>query len=296
MEINIDKRSGFCFGVLKAIEIAEEQLKNHGSLFCLGHIVHNNHEVERLNKLGMVVINHQDMKQLFNTRVLIRAHGEPPETYELARQNKIDIIDASCPVVLKLQNRIRESYQEAGMNQGQVVIFGKEGHAEVIGLAGQTENQAIVVDSDFNNLDKIDFSRPIYLYSQTTQNKEKYQQLISLIREKMAEHQCGHSGLLKSRNSICGQVANRGPHLAQFARQHDVVIFVSGKDSSNGRYLFGICQENNPLSFFVSGKEDIQKKWFNGATRAGICGATSTPLWLMEEIAQHIQTLSSHQY
>lgn len=293
MEIIIDTRSGFCFGVVNAIKVAEQQLKEHGSLFCLGDIVHNNKEVERLRQMGMVVINHQGMQNLFNTRVLIRAHGEPPETYQLAKENNIDIIDASCPVVLKLQARIKSAYQHISPSGGQVVIFGKEGHAEVNGLMGQTQNRAIVIGDNFENLDKIDFSKPIQLYSQTTQNKEKYQELIALIREKINQHPSTPAQNLQSFNTICGQVANRGPHLEKFAIAHDVIIFVSGKKSSNGKYLFGICQAHNPYSYFVSEKEEIDKTWFADAQKTGICGATSTPMWLMEEIANHIKHITS---
>ncbi len=292
MEINIDKRSGFCFGVINAINIAESYLDRYGSLFSLGDIVHNNKEVERLKNKGLIVINYSDLKKLYNSRVLIRAHGEPPETYQIARDNHIDIIDASCPVVLKLQNKIKKGYEETHAINGQVVIFGKEGHAEVKGLAGQTGNNALIIGKDFNNIEKIDFSKPINLYSQTTQNKGEYKKLINLIRTRMQQHNCNPDKDLKVFNSICGQVSNRGPHLAEFARKHDIIIFVSGKESSNGRYLFEICRENNPNSFFVSEKAEIKKEWFENADKAGVCGATSTPMWLMEEVAERIKHYS----
>ncbi|MFN2395982.1 MAG: 4-hydroxy-3-methylbut-2-enyl diphosphate reductase [Bacteroidales bacterium] len=292
MEINIDKRSGFCFGVINAINIAEEYLDRYGSLFCLGDIVHNNKEVERLKKKGLIIINHSDLKKLFNTRVLIRAHGEPPETYRIARENHIDIIDASCPVVLKLQHKIKKGYDEIQSGNGQVVIFGKEGHAEVNGLAGQTGNNAVIIGKDFNNIEKIDFSKPINLYSQTTQNKEQYDKLIDLIRNKMQQHNCNPDKDLKVFKSICGQVSNRGPHLAEFARKHDIIIFVSGKKSSNGKYLFEICRENNPNSYFVSEKDEIKKEWFENVKKTGVCGATSTPMWLMDEVAEKIKYYS----
>ena len=293
MEINIDKNSGFCFGVLNAITVAEEQLKEHGSLFCLGEIVHNKKEVDRLCQMGLIIINHEDLKNLRNARVLIRAHGEPPQTYEIARKNHIEIIDASCPVVLKLQNRIKKSYTQMEEKDGQLVIFGKAGHAEVEGLVGQAEGKAIVIGNDFSGLDTIDFTKPITLYSQTTQNKEEYQQLTKMIKERLSKCNCTEKETegFTSYNTICGQVSNRGPHLADFARQHDVVIFVSGRESSNGKYLYGICKEHNPRTWFVSGWDELRKEWFADAEKTGICGATSTPLWLMEEVAEKIRKL-----
>ncbi len=290
MEITIDKNSGFCFGVRKAVLLAEEQLRKHGSLYCLGEIVHNPKEVERLQNMGLIIINHEELKSLHNTRVLIRAHGEPPETYEVARKNRIDIIDATCPVVLKLQNRIKDSFTEMEESNGQLVIFGKAGHAEVEGLVGQTNRKAIVVGNDFAGLDTLDYSKPIILYSQTTQNKESYQQLVQQIRERIQKSNCPASDF-SSYNTICGQVSNRGPHLADFAAQHDVVIFVSGKQSSNGKYLYGICKAHNPHTFFVTGPEELQEEWFAHAEKTGVCGATSTPNWLMEEVAEKIKTI-----
>lgn len=289
MEINIDQRSGFCFGVINAIKVAEEQLQQHGNLYCLGDIVHNNKEVERLKEMGLEVISHQEFEQLKNARVLIRAHGEPPSTYELARQNNIGIIDASCPVVLKLQNKVRTGYEEVNREQGQVVIFGKEGHAEVNGLIGQTGNDAIVVGNNFENLDTIDFSKPIVLYSQTTQNKEDYENLIALIKQKIKEQNCNPQNNFKAHKTICGQVSNRGPHLASFSQNHDVVIFVSGKKSSNGKYLYGICRDNNPRTHFISEAEELKTQWFEDCSKVGVCGATSTPMWLMEEVAEKIK-------
>ncbi len=293
MKVNIDKKSGFCFGVLNAIKTAEEFLDKYGTLFCLGDIVHNNKEVNRLKEKGLITIDHNDLKDLYNTRVLIRAHGEPPQTYQAAKENNLEIIDASCPVVLKLQNRISVSQQEALEANGQLVIFGKEGHAEVVGLKGYTADKAIVVGNNPDDLKKIDFSRPITLYSQTTQNKEEYRLLAAKIKQMLAEHHCGKSEApgLKVYNTICGQVSNRGPHLAGFAKQHDLVIFVSGKKSSNGKYLFEICRSHNPNTYFVSGKEELQKDWLTGVSSTGVCGATSTPMWLMEEVAEEIKTL-----
>ncbi len=292
MEINIDKRSGFCFGVVNAIKVAEEELERYGSLYCLGDIVHNHKEVERLKEKGLIIIDHHDFKKLFNTRVLIRAHGEPPETYRIARENQINLIDASCPVVLKLQNKIKKGYEEIREVDGQLVIFGKEGHAEVNGLTGQTGNNALVVGSGFENLDEIDFSKPITLFSQTTQNKEQYEDLIKQIKERMMQKNCNPDDNLRVSRSICGQVSNRGPHLAKFAKEHDIIIFVSGKKSSNGKYLFDICKQSNPDSYFVSETEELQRDWFSNIKRVGICGATSTPMWLMEEIAAKIKNYS----
>ena len=292
MKVSIDKQSGFCFGVTNAIKIAEEELEKHGTLFCLGDIVHNNKEVDRLKKKGLIIINHQDFRKLYNTRVLIRAHGEPPETYQIARENQIDIIDASCPVVLKLQNKVKKGYDEITSENGQVVIFGKVGHAEVNGLAGQTGNNAIIVNSNFENFEQIDFSRPINLYSQTTQSKEKYQKLIERIRAELTKKNCNPDKSLNVFQTICGQVSNRGPHIAKFAKNHDIIVFVSGQKSSNGKYLFEICLQNNKNSFFISGKENLQKEWFKNANHVGVCGATSTPMWLMEEVAAKIKDFS----
>ncbi len=294
MIINIDRNSGFCFGVLKAIKAAEEYLKQYGSLYCLGHIVHNNKEVERLESLGLKVISHNDLENLFNTRVLIRAHGEPPFTYEIARKNNIKLIDASCPVVLKLQQRVKKSHQEMQQRHGQVVIFGKEGHAEVVGLMGQTDNNAIVIGNDFAGLEKIDFSKPISLYSQTTQDKESYNQLKELLRSRIKTCNCSEANPddLKAFNTICRQVSDRGPKMAEFATKHDIIIFVSGPKSSNGKYLFEICRSGNPDTYFISGKEELQPSWFVNKQSAGVCGATSTPMWLMEEVAADIQRIT----
>jgi 4-hydroxy-3-methylbut-2-en-1-yl diphosphate reductase len=293
MEINIDRKSsGFCFGVLNAIELAEKELKEQGYLFCLGDIVHNNKEVERLHKLGMIVIDHTDLENLYNATVMIRAHGEPPSTYETANLNQIRIIEATCPVVLKLQQKIKIAHDRMQQSEGQVVIFGKEGHAEVIGLQGHTNNEALVVGNDFQNLNRMDFSKPITLFSQTTQDKETYKKLKETIEEGLRKS--GHENSeekLKIHNSICGQVANRGPKLTAFAKEHDVVIFVSGKKSSNGKYLYKICKEANPDSWFISEKSEIRPEWFAGKKSAGICGATSTPIWLMEEVESEIRNI-----
>jgi 4-hydroxy-3-methylbut-2-en-1-yl diphosphate reductase len=295
MDIHIDKNSGFCFGVLKAIAKAEEQLKLHGTLFCLGDIVHNNKEVERLSQLGLMIINHSDLKNIYNSRVLVRAHGEPPTTYETAKKNGNIIIEASCPVVLKLQKKIKATYEQTNDSYGQIVIFGKEGHAEVLGLMGQTSDTAIIIGNDFANIDQIDFNKPITLFSQTTQDKEAYEKLKEIILEKYKKSPfySKTDSACKSFDSICGQVSNRGPRMAEFSKNHDVIIFVSGKKSSNGKYLFDICFQNNPSSYFISDKAELQKEWFTKTGKVGVCGATSTPMWLMEEVADEIKEIGN---
>jgi 4-hydroxy-3-methylbut-2-en-1-yl diphosphate reductase len=293
MEVQIDNNSGFCFGVLNAIAKAEEQLKLHGTLFCLGDIVHNNKEVERLSRLGLITINHSDLENIYNTNVLIRAHGEPPLTYETAKKNGNVIIEASCPVVLKLQKRIKTTYNEKSQTDGQIVIFGKEGHAEVLGLMGQTNNTAIVIGNDFANINQIDFNKPITLFSQTTQDKEAYEKLKEIITEKYksSPFKIQDEQACRSFNTICGQVSNRGPKMAEFSKNHDTVIFVSGKKSSNGKYLFDICYQNNPSSYFISDKHELCREWFTKSSNVGVCGATSTPMWLMEEVADEIKKI-----
>jgi 4-hydroxy-3-methylbut-2-en-1-yl diphosphate reductase len=283
MQIQVDEKSGFCFGVINAIKIAEEQLEKHGSLFCLGDIVHNNEEIERLKVKGLIIVNHQDIKNLYNTRLLIRAHGEPPSTYQLALENNIEIIDASCPVVLKLQGRIRQGYSEMIALEGQIVIFGKHGHAEVNGLLGQTNGKAIVVGSDLSNLDQIDYSKPINLYSQTTQSIDGFQTLVNEIKKRIHQQKC-KDDQFRPFDTICRQVANRGPHLAEFAKKHEAIVFVSGKKSSNGLYLYNICKNNNEKSYMISSVDEIEQNWFAGVNSIGICGATSTPRWLMEDV------------
>ena len=285
MQITIDEYSGFCFGVTSAIEAAERELQK-GQLFCLGDIVHNGQEVERLDKLGLETIDYDDLRTLHNVRVLLRAHGEPPSTYHIARRNNIDIIDASCPVVLHLQKRIRETYQSLhGKNTGaQIVIFGKKGHAEVIGLEGQTNNTAIVIEH-IADLNKIDFARPIYLFSQTTKSVEEFETIVEEIKKQSTAH-------FEYHNTICKNVANRVKRLQAFAQSNDVVIFVGGQKSSNAKVLYNNCLEVNPSTIFVSSTEDITTdilQLCHQAERVGICGATSTPKWLMENVKQHIE-------
>ena len=297
MIITIDDNSGFCFGVTTAIQTAERELQK-GQLFCLGDIVHNGQEVERLDKLGLETIDYDDLRTLHNVRVLLRAHGEPPSTYHIAKRNNIEIIDASCPVVLHLQKRIRETYQDLhGRNTGaQIVIFGKKGHAEVIGLEGQTNNTAVVIES-INDLSKLNFSRPIYLFSQTTKSVEEFEEIVSEIKKRrtelgMSESVIGSQEIVfEYHNTICRNVANRVKRLQDFARSNDVVIFVGGKKSSNAKVLFNNCLEVNRSTIFVSSTDDITYEIVQQCHQAeyvGICGATSTPKWLMEEIRKCI--------
>jgi 4-hydroxy-3-methylbut-2-en-1-yl diphosphate reductase len=279
MKVEIDKRSGFCFGVIKAIKSAESELKSNESLYCLGDIVHNGMEVERLEKMGLVSISREEYNQLKNCKVLIRAHGEPPETYEYAKENNIELIDATCPVVLTLQEKVKNSYENTRNKNGQVVIYGKKGHAEIIGLDGQIENTAIVLEN-LDDIHQIDYSRPVSLYSQTTKRVEDFYSIAEIVKSKMTP------GVpLEIKDSICRQVSNRVPHLKQFAAQFDMVLFVAGVKSSNGKYLYTICKEENDRTYPISRPDDIDLKWFEGVESVGICGATSTPQWLMEEVA-----------
>jgi len=292
MKIEIDSQSGFCYGVVKAIQKAESTLSESGTLYCLGDIVHNNAEIQRLEKLGLTTINHEQFAQLKNCKVLIRAHGEPPATYKIAKQNNIELIDASCPVVLKLQDRIRRGYQQSNNPETQVVIYGKQGHAEVIGLIGQVPSNAIVVSSP-DEIDQIDLGKPVQLFSQTTKGLEGFQKVEALIREKM-EAVFGTSDIpLSVNDTICRQVSSRVPRLKEFSQQHSVIIFVSGKSSSNGKQLFEICKAQNEKTYMISDSTEIQTEWFEDAQSVGICGATSTPKWLMEDVADVISNLKN---
>lgn len=276
LKVEIDNGSGFCFGVTTAIRKAEEELAKGCKLYCLGDIVHNGMEVERLHEQGLETIDHEQLKSLHNVKVLLRAHGEPPETYDMARRNNIEIIDATCPVVLALQRRIKHKWSIN--REAQTVIFGKKGHAEVLGLVGQTHGEAIVVESLDDVKQKIDLSKDINLYSQTTKNLDEYRHIIEYIQSNVA------TGVaFKSYDTICRQVANRMPHIAVFAAHHDIILFVSGRKSSNGHALFTRCKEVNINSHLVERKDEIDFSWFGGAKTVGICGATSTPKWLMEE-------------
>ena len=280
IQVEIDSGSGFCFGVTTAIKKAEEELAAGKKMYCLGDIVHNGMEVERLTAMGMTTINHEQLRELHDVKVLLRAHGEPPETYELARRNNIEIIDATCPVVLQLQNRIKKQFD--ANPDAQIVIFGKNGHAEVLGLVGQTRSQAIVIEQ-FDEVPKLDFNRDIYLYSQTTKSLDEFHRIIEYIQSHISP-----TAVFRSFDTICRQVANRMPNIARFATQHDVIIFVSGRKSSNGKVLYNECKAVNPNSYHVENAEEINLDWFANAKTVGICGATSTPKWLMEECRDHI--------
>jgi 4-hydroxy-3-methylbut-2-en-1-yl diphosphate reductase len=291
MEAEIDKRSGFCFGVQNAVEIAEKALLEGEKVYSLGPIVHNDMEVERLSALGLVCINHDEYIELRDCKVLIRAHGEPPETYLTAQKNNITIIEATCPIVKKLQSRIKDTWTKTDEGKTQVVIFGKKGHAEVIGLLGQIGNKGILVTGS-EDLGKIDFTQPIHLFSQTTMSVKEYEDLADTIRDRIRE--CGETDpdkLFKVTRTICGQVSNREPHLRDFARNHDIIIFVSGYESSNGKMLYQVCKSVNPETYFVSSSEDLDMTWFKGKKTVGVCGATSTPKWLIENIRDIISTI-----
>ena len=303
LQIEIDNGSGFCFGVTTAIQKAEEELAKGNTLYCLGDIVHNGMECERLRQMGLVTINHDDMRELHDVKVLLRAHGEPPATYELARQNNIEIIDATCPVVLKLQNRIKEKWKEAldlrslategtqergkrKVESGrwkedslspQIVIFGKKGHAEVLGLVGQTQSTAIVIEN-FDEVTKLDFSRDIYLYSQTTKSLDEFHRIVAYIQAHISP-----DAVFQSFDTICRSVANRMPNISQFAARHDLILFVCGRKSSNGKVLYNECLRVNPNTHQIEGPEEIHAEWLKDIQTVGICGATSTPKWLMEQ-------------
>ncbi len=288
MTIEIDKNSGFCFGVVKAIQTAEKELETDKELYCLGDIVHNDAEVKRLEKKGLKTITHEEFKNLKNAKVLLRAHGEPPETYETAKQNNIELIDASCPIVLNLQKKIDKAYHDFSSIKGQIVIFGKEGHAEVIGLLGHTGNRGIVI-SEEKDLDKIDFSKPINIFSQTTKSRSSYQKIIEKIKERMIQEVGNDEINFIINDSTCRAVSNRDIFLTDFAKKHDIIIFVSGKKSSNGKVLYQVCKNQNPRSYFVSETNELKQDWFKKNDSVGICGATSTPTWLMEKVKSSIQ-------
>ena len=289
MIIEIDNGSGFCFGVTTAIKKAEEELAQGETLYCLGDIVHNGMECERLREMGLITINHDQMRELHNAKVLLRAHGEPPETYELARKNNIEIIDATCPVVLKLQKRIKEQYETSPNlpegEEAQIVIFGKKGHAEVLGLVGQTHSSAIVIESS-DEVTKLDFTRDIYLYSQTTKSLDEFRRIIDYIQTHISPN-----ATFKSFDTICRSVANRMPKISQFATKHDLVLFVCGRKSSNGKVLYNECLRVNPNTHLIEDPQEIEPEWLKGIESVGICGATSTPRWLMEQCRDAIQNM-----
>lgn len=286
MRVEIDQASGFCNGVVTAIHKAEQQLDSSARLYCLGDIVHNSDEVERLRRRGLITITHDDLSSLKGVKVLLRAHGEPPSTYAVARDNGIEIIDATCPVVLHLQKRIRESYDRRTPGQ-QIVIYGKRGHAEVNGLVGQTDGEAVVVE-DVAGLDRLDFSRDIILYSQTTKSVHGFHEMISEIERRKAPET-----RFEYVDTICRQVANRVPQLRAFAAEHQVILFVSGRKSSNGRFLYSECHDVNPLTYLISNPDEIDPAWLVGVESIGICGATSTPRWLMEQVRDRINSIAA---
>jgi len=291
MVVEIDKQSGFCFGVQNAVEIAEKTLLRGEKVFSLGPIVHNDKEVERLLTLGLASIDHDEFRKLKNCKVLIRAHGEPPETYITAEKNNITIIEATCPIVKRLQSKIKETWLKTKEGNGQVVIFGKPGHAEVVGLLGQINNEGILVSGP-DDLQKIDVTRPVYLFAQTTMSVKEYSNFTDILHSKMEESGISDPDkILIINKTICGQVSNREPHLKAFARKHDTIIFVSGRESSNGKMLYSVCKNINPDTHFVSSPEELDKSWFSGKKSVGICGATSTPKWLIENIRDIISNI-----
>ena len=294
MEVTIDKNSGYCFGVEFAIQMAEDEMESEGLLYCLGDIVHNDMEVQRLYDKGLRIINREELIQLRDCKVLIRAHGEPPETYEVALRNNIELIDASCPVVLKLQNRVKHAYDKMQEANGQVVIYGQKGHAEVVGLTGQTNKEAIVVTTP-EDLQQVDFSRPVTLFSQTTKSTKGFYEIKGIIEERLKAQKGGELDVrdFNANDSICRQVSNREPQLSRFSQEHDVIIFVSGKKSSNGKALYSVCKQHNPNSYFIENESELEPAWFEEAKSVGICGATSTPMWLMERIADFIRKIEA---
>lgn len=290
MIIHIDEKSGYCFGVRRAIEKAEKELEKNGKLYCLGDIVHNKTELERLKSKGLIVINDDQYSQLHDCTVLIRAHGEPPITYDIARKNNIQLIDASCQVVVKIQERIRNLFQND--TTCQIVIFGKKEHPEINGLNGQTNNRAIIVTTH-DDLNCLDFTNPIHLYSQTTMPLAEFYRLVDEIKKRMRQVNTDPDHMLFVNDTVCRQVANRIPHLQQFAKQNDVIIFSSSKESSNGKLMFDAIKKVNPNSYFVSNIDELKKEWFVDIEKVGICGATSTPRWAMEQVAEQIRHLIS---
>ena len=291
MNVTIDPNSGFCFGVVYAIQMAEDELDTTGKLYCLGDIVHNNMEVERLMAKGLQIINHDDLAELHDCKVLIRAHGEPPSTYELALKNNIELIDASCPVVLKLQNRVKTSF-EGIHDDAQIVIYGQPGHAEVNGLVGQTDGRAIVVFEE-KDLDNIDYDKPVHFFSQTTKSTIGFEKMVRDIQERIVKHKGSlEDGDFITNDTLCRQVSNREPQLKRFATAYEVVVFVSGRKSSNGKALHAVCKNVNPDRYFVSSADEIEAEWFNGKQTVGIAGATSTPMWLMEQVKEKIEQLA----
>ena len=284
-KVEIDDGSGFCFGVVTAIHKAEEELAKGETLYCLGDIVHNSREVDRLKTMGLITINREEFKQLKNAKVLLRAHGEPPETYMIARENNIEIIDATCPVVLRLQKRIRQGYLADSDEEKQIVIYGKSGHAEVLGLVGQTDGKAIVIEKA-EEAKKLDLNKSIRLFSQTTKSLDEFQEIVEYFKQHISPE-----ATFEYYDTICRQVANRMPKLREFAATHDLIFFVSGKKSSNGKMLFEECLKVNANSHLIDNEKEIDPSLLQNVKSIGVCGATSTPKWLMEKIYNHIRTL-----
>ncbi|MEZ5196108.1 MAG: 4-hydroxy-3-methylbut-2-enyl diphosphate reductase [Bacteroidales bacterium] len=289
MKVTIDPSSGFCFGVKNAIELAEHQLNKDNSLNCLGEIVHNQEEIKRLESKGLKTIHHEEFKQNKHSRIFLRAHGEPPATYAFANQHQIEVIDATCPIVLKLQERVRKASDEMLKRKGQVVIYGSKNHPEMIGLLGQVDSLAVALETE-SDLKNIDFRKPIRLFSQTTKSKEEYQRIIERIRITLTEKSISQKNFIFSK-SVCGQVANRAPKLKAFCKSNDVIIFVSGKNSSNGKYLFSVCQSVHENCYLIAAEEEINPFWFENKKSVGISGATSTPIWLLQKVAKKIKLL-----
>ena len=285
INVEIDERSGFCFGVTTAIRKAEEELQRGAPLYCLGDIVHNGMECERLRALGLIAIDHEQFRELHDVRVLLRAHGEPPETYDTACRQGIELIDATCPVVLNIQKRIKQEYTTPSDSPKQIIIYGQKGHAEVLGLVGQTEGTAIVIES-IKEIERIDFTRDIYLYSQTTKSLDEFRLIVETIKQRIAP-----SVTFNYYDTICRQVSNRLDNIHRFAASHDLIFFVCGKKSSNGRVLFSQCLEVNPRSYMIDTASEVDPGWLSDCSSVGICGATSTPKWLMEECKIRIQEL-----
>lgn len=283
MKVIIDDNSGFCFGVVRAISRAEEALAEGGTVYSLGDIVHNRVEVQRLEQLGLQTVTHTDMKRLGGRRLFIRAHGEPPTTFARAEELGIEVIDATCPVVAALQRKVKRAYEQMQEVDGQVVILGKHGHAEVVGLTGQVDGRAIVIENEAD-LEAVDFTRPIYFLSQTTQSRTLFEHILEVMRSRTANPE-----QVEAIDTICGQVAGREQRLSEFARSVDRVIFVCGRKSSNGKVLFEVCRKANPLSYNIEEASELQPEWLEGASTVGICGATSTPKWLMQQVADHIE-------
>jgi 4-hydroxy-3-methylbut-2-enyl diphosphate reductase len=290
VNITVDKNSGFCWGVVRTIDIAEEELKETPKLYSLGHIIHNPVEVERLQQKGLETIEHKDLERLRGEKVLIRAHGEAPSTYEMAHRYGVTLIDATCPVVTKVQERIRKFYDQGY----QIVIFGKKDHAEVIGLVGHTHGEAVVIKS-VEEVSKVDATRKTVLFSQTTMDKPTFYEIAKVLRERIKEFVVGtfeESAIdFHAKDTICGQVSGRDKKLREFAMQNDVMVFVAGRHSSNGKVLYEICREANPRTYFIEQESELKKEWFEGQENVGISGATSTPQWLMERVRRAIEQM-----